>query len=69
MTLADAIRKARTAKGWTQVDLAEVIQAGRYTVQNWESGRCMPRADILAGIEDAFGWPRGQTLRFIKGEA
>jgi HTH-type transcriptional regulator / antitoxin HipB len=36
--LGDAVRRARKAKGWQQVDLAELLDVSRMTVSRLERG-------------------------------
>ena len=46
-TLADRLRKARTAAGMEQTDLAEELGASRSSIVNYETGRTSPRPYML----------------------
>jgi transcriptional regulator with XRE-family HTH domain len=42
MTLAEQIREAREARGWTHTQLGAAIGVGAQTVMSWEAGRRLP---------------------------
>ena len=67
-TLGGIIARERKRKGWSQVDLADVLQCGEYTLARWENGKAIPCPRFLIEIEDAFGWQRGRTLAIIAEE-
>jgi transcriptional regulator with XRE-family HTH domain len=47
MTEGERLRQWRKALGMTQQDLADHIQASRYTVGRWESGTSEPNWRVL----------------------
>jgi transcriptional regulator with XRE-family HTH domain len=67
-TLGGVIARERKRRGWSQVDLADVLQCGEYTLARWETGKAIPCPRLLIEIEKAFGWRRGTTLAIIAGE-
>ena len=47
MTLAERIKDARTAKHYTQKDLAELMNVKSTTISGWELGRNEPSIETL----------------------
>jgi len=43
MKFGDRLAKARTEKGWTQVELSEKMRVHRFTISKWEQGLTMPQ--------------------------
>ncbi|HEY7420348.1 MAG TPA: helix-turn-helix transcriptional regulator, partial [Ktedonobacteraceae bacterium] len=39
---ASPLRRARTARGWSQRQVAEAVGTNRFTVTRWELGRAFP---------------------------
>ncbi len=57
MSIGEAIRAAREAKGWSQPDLADKVKVARETVSRWETG-AMPVPEITRlGLESVLGRP------------
>lgn len=52
-SIADALREAREAKGWTQEDLAEAAQMNRTTIAKYETGRIEPKSKSLKRLAAA----------------
>ena len=52
--LANTIRAAREARGWTQADLAERIGVTRKTINTVENGVFVPSTIIALKIAHAF---------------
>lgn len=55
MTLGEKIKAARKSKGFTQKQLAELINAKHNSVSDWESDRYKPDMDtieLLCGVLD-----------------
>ena len=50
----DALRKLREAKGWTLSEVAERVGATRGAVQQWESGRNVPRWPTAVALAQLF---------------
>ena len=55
--LANSLRDAREARGWTQADLAERIGVSRKTVNTVENGVFVPSTVIALKLARAFGEP------------
>lgn len=56
-------RAARTAKGLSQKELAEMLGIEQATVSAWECGIATPPASKLASICKALGW-KGKIWKF-----
>jgi ribosome-binding protein aMBF1 (putative translation factor) len=56
-SLAEAIREARLANGWSQSKLARLLDTPESSVQKWESGRNLPSHPHYARMCLLFGWP------------
>jgi transcriptional regulator with XRE-family HTH domain len=52
---AIALRKRRTAKQLTQLDVGRLVGRSAAQVSLWESGQNVPNARILALLEKTFG--------------
>lgn len=55
MTRRKTIRTLRDERGWTQLELGNVIGVTPVTVYNWERGQHMPTAIQLRALARAFG--------------
>ena len=55
MILADRIVELRKKKGWSQEELAEMIDVTRQSVSKWESGQSLPDLDKILKLADIFG--------------
>jgi putative transcriptional regulator len=55
--LANRLREAREARGWTQADLAARIGDSRKTVNTVENGIFVPSTIIALKLAAAFGQP------------
>lgn len=49
-----SIRELRTARDWTQLELANKLEVTPATVYNWESGKFEPSASKLRQIARLF---------------
>lgn len=66
--LAEAIRAARKARGWTQSDLAEAAGIGFSSLQRLESGKPFTRMPpSVAPVERALGWTVGSAELVLVG--
>jgi transcriptional regulator with XRE-family HTH domain len=65
MSLAERIREARKAKGWSQHTLAKFFGIGNGVISLWESGRAIPDAAKIQRLASILG--RDPTW-FIGGE-
>ena len=53
--LHEQIRRLRTARGITQVELAHRLGVSKQSVSNWESNNIQPSIELLEKIADLFG--------------
>lgn len=49
---AENLKTIRTAKGYTQEELAIKVKVVRQTISKWEKGLSVPDADILSRLAD-----------------
>ena len=64
--LANGLREAREARGWTQADLAERIGVSRKTINTVENGVFVPSTVIALKLAKAFGEPVEQLFRLVE---
>jgi transcriptional regulator with XRE-family HTH domain len=55
LTLGNQIANHRTAKGWTQAQLAEFLQMHPNHVSRWEKDHVWPRRKTLERLAELFG--------------
>lgn len=55
MSLANRIKEARKSKGYTQKDLASLLNVKPATVSGWEVGRNEPSLEMLRKISSVVG--------------
>lgn len=55
MSIADRIKDARKYKGYTQKDLARVLNVKPATISAWEVGRNEPSIEMLKQLADVLG--------------
>jgi transcriptional regulator with XRE-family HTH domain len=67
LELAHRIRELREAKGLSQAQLAELIETKQPSIARIESGRSLPRLDVLQRIATALGMRL--TIDFVKAPA
>ena len=65
--LPSRIRDARKAAGLTQVELAEVLNVSRETIQNWEAGKSEPRGNDLVVVERWLADEAARTKGTLRG--
>ena len=53
--LGQRINKLRTAKGWSQVELAKRLRVAKQTVSNWENDNIQPSIEMLVRLSKIFG--------------
>jgi transcriptional regulator with XRE-family HTH domain len=56
-SLADAIRRERKDRGWSQSRLARELGTTEQTIRNWESGKKFPNHPTYQRVCLLFGWP------------
>ena len=49
------LEAARVNTGRTQKEAAKLLRISNKTLQNWESGKCLPSADKIAEICNLYG--------------
>lgn len=52
--IADRIRRLREKRGWTQVDLAKLLNVTRSSVNAWEQGVSMPSTSLIVALASVF---------------
>lgn len=52
--LSENIKRLRTARGISQVELAEALFVSKQSVSNWENDNIMPSVDMLIKISRFF---------------
>lgn len=62
-TIAKNIVKLRTAKGWTQVDLAQKLHYSDKAVSKWERAESVPEIGTLTALADMFDVPLDYLVR------
>lgn len=50
-----SIRVARENAGYTQTDLAKMLDIAQSAISNWENGKTLPRASLLPKLAGIFG--------------
>lgn len=66
--LADEVRAHRSAKGWSQAELAQRAGVASSTIQNLEGRMVFTRLPNKIGqIERALGWGPGTAKRVVYG--
>ena len=50
----EAICELRTARGWSQVQLAKRVRAAKQTVSNWENDNIQPSIEMLVRLSKIF---------------
>ena len=58
LKLGERIRRARKARGYSQSDLANVLNVSQPTIANWELGAHDPRQLMLVRLADVLGVSR-----------
>ncbi|WP_322014904.1 helix-turn-helix transcriptional regulator [Paraburkholderia sp. J12] len=69
LRLGKSIAKERAARGWTQEQLAELLDVEQETVSRFERGLTLPPLPRLLQLADAFGIPVDALLRGTTGRA
>jgi putative transcriptional regulator len=54
-TLKNGIRQLRLERGWTQLELANMLGVTPVTVYNWERGKYEPKFAQLRALAQVFG--------------
>jgi transcriptional regulator with XRE-family HTH domain len=56
-SLAEAIRREREQREWSQSKLARMLDTPEKNVKNWEGGHTLPSFGLYARMCLLFGWP------------
>lgn len=63
MNIGEKIKEERLKKGWTQEQLAQLLNVSRSTVSSWEVARNYPDLETIIAISDLFGISLDNLLR------
>lgn len=55
MIIADKIMELRKKNGWSQEELAEILNVSRQSISKWESAQSMPTMEKIVQMSDVFG--------------
>lgn len=56
MLFGEKVKELRRAKGYTQEELAEMVDVSKRSIINYEQGRCMPKqTEIISKFASVFG--------------
>jgi transcriptional regulator with XRE-family HTH domain len=61
-TIAQNIRDFRSAKNISAAEMGRKLGVSQSTVSDWETGKKMPRAEVIEKIADYFGIMRTEIL-------
>src|SRR6188768_1554383 len=64
MGYSEVILAARTAKKWTQQELADQVGVAQPTVQRWEAGKRAPEAEVVPLLAEVLGVERHTLVDF-----
>lgn len=53
--IGERIRTLRTARGVSQVQLAQALHVSKQAVSNWENNNILPSVEMLVVLADHFG--------------
>lgn len=59
----------RVRRGWTQRQVAEMLDVSKQAVCNWESGRARPISDKAVELSELLGCPLKELLAFTDEKA
>lgn len=63
MNIGDKIKEQRLIKGWTQEQVATLLNVSRSAVSSWEVGRNYPDLETIVAISDLFNISLDRLLR------
>ena len=64
--LANSLRDARTARGWTQAELADAVGVSRKTINTVENGVFVPSTTLTLKLSRALGQPVEALFRLVE---
>ena len=63
MSLHESIYQLRTARGLSQLELAEALDVSRQSISKWETGAAVPELEKLVRLSDVFGITLDELVR------
>ena len=63
MSLHETIYQLRTARGLSQLELAEALDVSRQSISKWETGAAVPELEKLVRLSDVFGITLDELVR------
>ena len=64
--LTNTVREARTARGWTQAELADAVGFSRKTINTVENGVFVPSTTLALKLARALGQPVEALFRLVE---
>jgi putative transcriptional regulator len=64
--LANRLREARTAKGWTQAELADAVGVSRKTINTVENSVFVPSTTLALKLARALGQRVEELFRLVE---
>ncbi|MBE6971323.1 MAG: helix-turn-helix transcriptional regulator [Ruminococcaceae bacterium] len=68
MNLHETICRLRTAKGMSQLELAEALDVSRQSISKWETGAAVPELDKLVKLSQIFGVTLDELVQGVPPE-
>lgn len=60
----DKLKELRISKNLSQEELSEILEVGKSSISNWETGKATPTFDMLTKIAQYFGVTIDYLLNF-----
>jgi putative transcriptional regulator len=61
------VKELRTARGWTQEQLAGTVGVSRQSINSIERERCVPSLELALSFARVFGRATDETFRLQRG--
>nr|DAX05604.1 MAG TPA: Repressor protein CI [Bacteriophage sp.] len=65
----DKLKELRISKNLSQEELSEILEVGKSSISNWETGKATPTFDMLTKIAQYFGVTIDYLLNFGQEDA
>lgn len=64
--LGDRLRRIREQRGYTQDELAELLDVGQQQIHRWETNKSDPSTDAIAGLAQILGVTADYLLGLVE---